>query len=972
MESGGGRFLNTLKLNNNRLGPLKSYRWFLVLLLSASVLLVTGCKGCRSEKDQMTAEEKKKEEEEKKEKEKPTFESKAAVFYPGVYEEVIRRNRVKRGHWVTTDFQIVSNKSDITGELTATSYSATAPVAVENSNYYSVSSRPFSIAKSEDRKLATNVYIPRRENSTGVNINYEMRRGTGGLTMFSAMHGVPEMRPYQHHMVLLTNRADDYSYLKVIDSVTMPGWQDSAIQPMYVVVPTRPADWPIPLPRQSLYWTTIAYLIWDDLEVDQLDEEQRQAMIDWIHFGGQLIVSGPDSLDKLGNSFLADYLPAKFKQTKNLSAADFQQLNENWAVPIEKQRSVKRKIVLTEKSKILGVEFDVHPDSNFVDGTGSLAVERPVGRGRIVATSFSLRSKPVYRWPGYRSFFNGCLLRRPARTFGTTMDGTLSFFWDGDASSPFDPLLGSTLRYVSRDLGFEGTEVDPKIDPKQITGFDMRGNARFPGQIDTDPLAMIYPRNKRADKRNLTDDDWHYGGFQHDQQSGTAGWNDNSAISNAAAETLRRSAGISPPSSAFVLKMLSVYLLVLVPLNWLVFRLIGRVEWAWIAAPLIAIAGAYMVVRMASLDIGFVRSNSQVASIEIYADYPRAHVAQYSALYTSLSTGYDVDLDNPSAQSLPLGVKQKSPKQKSNLPVTFRRTINNRLEGLQVQSNSTALLHTEMMFDTQGVFSYDEESKTVQNSTLLNLENAAVVQRRQDGSLWYSMLGEFAAGTSQELDFQPCKKVTSPWNESKSMTLSVDARNYWRDLVGSDFDPDAEERTSIQLVKLRDYSGTASDWQKYLGLASQQYPQADPETLLQTELDFETLTDMVAEVRQSSEISISRLFSAVASNMTLGRGEVRLFATTNQPVGNNKFNPESTQTHQQSLAIVHLKRPALPAARRDLNSIEDFASGDSNLSVEELMDLSEFGGEDFGGEVDNDEDGEANDEEDGEANDEDQ
>lgn len=75
--------MNTLKLNNNRLGPLKGYRWFLVLLLSASVLLVTGCKGCRSEKDQMTAEEKKKEEEEKKEKEKPTFESKAAVFYPG-------------------------------------------------------------------------------------------------------------------------------------------------------------------------------------------------------------------------------------------------------------------------------------------------------------------------------------------------------------------------------------------------------------------------------------------------------------------------------------------------------------------------------------------------------------------------------------------------------------------------------------------------------------------------------------------------------------------------------------------------------------------------------------------------------------------------------------------------------------------------------------------------------------------------
>ena len=34
--------------------------------------------------------------------------------------------------------------------------------------------------------------------------------------------------------------------------------------------------------------------------------------------------------------------------------------------------------------------------------------------------------------------------------------------------------------------------------------------------------------------------------------------------------------------------MLAIYLLVLVPLNWLVFWLIGKVEWAWIAAPLIA------------------------------------------------------------------------------------------------------------------------------------------------------------------------------------------------------------------------------------------------------------------------------------------------------------------------------------------------------------------------------------------------
>ena len=75
--------------------------------------------------------------------------------------------------------------------------------------------------------------------------------------------------------------------------------------------------------------------------------------------------------------------------------------------------------------------------------------------------------------------------------------------------------------------------------------------------------------------------------------------------------------------------------------------------------------------------------DSQVGCVEIFADYPRAHVAQYSALYTSLSTRYDIDLDNPSAQSLPLGNRSKRWKEKTNVPVVFRRTINNRLEGLQ-------------------------------------------------------------------------------------------------------------------------------------------------------------------------------------------------------------------------------------------------------------------------------------------------
>ena len=37
---------------------------------------------------------------------------------------------------------------------------------------------------------------------------------------------------------------------------------------------------------------------------------QQDAMLDWLHFGGQLVVSGPGSMDLLRGSFLDNYLPA--------------------------------------------------------------------------------------------------------------------------------------------------------------------------------------------------------------------------------------------------------------------------------------------------------------------------------------------------------------------------------------------------------------------------------------------------------------------------------------------------------------------------------------------------------------------------------------------------------------------------------------------------------------------------------------
>ena len=73
-----------------------------------------------------------------------------------------------------------------------------------------------------------------------------------------------------------------------------------------------------------------------------------------------------------------------------------------------------------------------------------------------------------------------------------------------------------------------------------------------------------------------------------------------------------------------MLWFLAGYLVVLVPVNWFLFRLIGRVEWAWVAAPLIAVVSALMVIRLARLDIGFARARFEVNVVEMQGQYPRA------------------------------------------------------------------------------------------------------------------------------------------------------------------------------------------------------------------------------------------------------------------------------------------------------------------------------------------------------------
>ena len=502
--------------------------------------------------------------------------------------------------------------------------------------------------------------------------------------------------------------------------------------------------------------------------------------------------------------------------------------------------------------------------------------------------------------------------------------------------------MGSTLRFLSRDLvdnrsNFLGTPTS--FDPDSVR----RIRNANPNNVWYGQQQIV--KNVKRD----VDDHWHYGGFQHDDKAGVAGWNDNSGISTAARETLKETAGIVPPSSDFVFKVLAVYLLVLVPLNWFIFRMIGRVEWAWIAAPLIAIAGALSVAKMASLDIGFVRSNSQVGVVEVYADYSRAHVAQYSALYTSLSTGYDIDLDNHTAQSLPLGGGGTFNKKQSIQPVKLRRTLTNRLEGLQIQSNTTGLLHTEFMLDLGGPFSVTGSKNSsqlkLQNNSTLNISSAAVIRRTKKGAYEFANIGELTAGSSSpELGFVSAKgDLRKPWAENAELLSNKRrALHYWTEVLKQrTADDSSGVQPRILVEELRSIPEFAERWNDLLAIAIRTKNGFDPGSIGSAELTQEEFETVLNTFDTRTDIDVSRIFDAVIDNLQLAKGEMRLLGVTDQALGTTKFSPASTQTEQQTLVVAHLKRAKLPNPIPDTNTRRDF-SGRSNLDwLDELEELEE-------------------------------
>lgn len=901
----------------------KTMLW-LCLALSGFVVL-TGCRGCNTP---LVERDKKLEDEEKKKK-KPEedFEFQLARTVPA--DDTLAAPLVKPGHWVTFAHDLKANNGNVRAELhTSATDRDSRPFFVDRTPFKLTSSRPAPLPKGQAKRFETPYFIPRETTGAAgktVGLHRELRAAPSGNLLKMDWQPVMNMEGYQYFFMVLAADPDRFGYLKRLASVSAPVADDFNTDAyLYYRVLLPKLDRIAPLPSNPLTWTSIAYILWDDADPNMLTPDQCQALLDWLNWGGQLIINGPNTLEKLQGTFLEEYLPASASKTVEIDQAAIDEINEYWAVTNGKTGGRHTLNVLPGKP-LIGVQLDKHPLAEPVAHTGGLVIERQIGGGRIVVTAFSLSDRTIVNWPSFDSFFNAGLLRRPRRMFSSDSNLTDVRWTDYHRSLVRDARLVTTLRYFSRDIGHftasvrEPGYVEPGEEIKEVSDAEremMLQTGPPPTQQDLDP----------------TSNDSHFLGYPIRQKSGMAAWNDQSGASDASREALKVAAGISIPKGEFVLKVLAVYLIVLAPVNWAFFRMMGRVEWAWVAAPIMAIIGAVAVVRLAQLDIGFARSVTEIGIVEAQGGYSRAHVTRYTALYTSLSSSYDLVFDESGSLAQPfssntnfvLGLHDPT------YTVSLRRDKELRLSGFQVASNSTETVHCEQMADLGGVFRLsgdDAAGFRLNNGTPVSLKGVGVLRRTLGGAVQTCWIDDLPAGLDVSVPFEtpddglPRMKQ---WDEV-SATFSFERQ---ADEILRRYDRDEDKRLSSAEIAVDAAMAVAfGNFDRGSGGRGAGDGQWDRGELL-------------AWCRSSrfGELSLGQLFDLASLELRLRPGDVRLVGWSDENLPGMAIRPSAAQEARRNLFVVHLQRGPLTQPRPDVNSISDFVQDAPKAEIDSGQD----------------------------------
>lgn len=839
------------------------YRRWLFIALCALALAVPGCRGCTGGGGQQQSEaedEQEQEDEEEKRKEQDFVIGRPT---PQPNQAEAPSMLVKPGHWTTSTQSMKANYDDWVGESTQQVTNRQGdPIPIDRTRFSVRSQRPVALSKGQEKSIETTFFVPPAEGGISLRMTLSER---GGLGIWGPdIQPVTKLLPHQYYFLVLAAAPEKYQFLKSVYSVNAPLRFNVELVTEEVTFPApyqyrvvAPAvDDRAPLPDNALCLTTTAYIMWDGVDPKLFDARQRDALVDWLHWGGQLVVSGPNSLDLLRGSFLAPYLPAESGGAREITQSDVEPLVRNWAAS-------ERQAELSMSAPWSGVELKLVDDAADVEvdkmpvpaprrdlqdkipvtmataqlQCGGLFAERRVGRGRVIVSAMRLTENELLNWKGgFDNLMNAVVLRRPPREFhwdpigtGLEADGQVFVEWAGQERVVIDPAYNTGVRMLSRDTY---DEAQPWRYPIANAGDGGGAPGAFPVQVAGSDWLGIRPTEKAG---------------------GPGGWDDFNQLAGAARQALREAAGVTVPGASFVIGCIAVYLLVLAPFNWMFFRALGRVEWAWVAAPVIAVAGTVLVVKQAQLDIGFVRAQSEVALLETQPGYDRGCLTRFTAVYTSLGTNYEMIFDDPTAVAAPFASDDEFTMLTGQRlsGVSYDRREKARLSGISVTSNTTDMVHSEEMH-AQPALRLGRSSaggRQLENPTGLDLRHVAVVRRPEDGAeaLEGCYVGPLRTGASSAVSFLP---LESP----------------------EDAAPMADRRQ-------QDAAGERAD-----------------------------------------ELNLEPLWSVALDPRNFEPGEVRAVARVDQSLPGLEVSPEAAQQRGATLIVAHLRYGPPPRPRSDVNA----------------------------------------------------
>ncbi|WZO97031.1 hypothetical protein EP7_004044 [Isosphaeraceae bacterium EP7] len=611
--------------------------------------------------------------------------------------------------------------------------------------------------------------------------------------------------------------------------------QFRALQPLYLEDPTNAtaveaaryyrlvlpleAGKPLVSPHPGS-WSTISHILWDNMAPEALSPAQQQAMLDWLHWGGQLILlggSGP-SFGSLRDSFLQPYLPGESSgESALLNAADLKPLSEAYQPlnrPSDLDDPQPQPLSPQEAIERMGSQYrepvPILPASNrpiFLDlikprpgatpialdaSTGRIiGAEHRVGRGRVLMLGLHPTDPAMIAWPGLDTFVRRVILRRPDEI---KIDHQPRFTPSGELLAPrYRHLAGGDLswyRILARDASAP-TEIRAELFPqsKRISspGESAPGNVPIvPPQSDGSFLSRLSPtwaQGMSATERPTT-------------EPPVASWIDANDFPRLCRSSLETASGISIPSSRFVLKIVVSYILAVIPLNWLLCRFVlKRKEWAWLFVPILALGFAVGVERAAAYDLGYDLACDEINLIEVQPGYTRAHLTRIGSLSTSGRVRFSMSFPNdPLALALPFDHGRslrgeevtESIWQSSPVPL---------LGEIRVQPRTLSMFRAEQYVDLGGSIRIvaDGKGRRIDNGSGLELKDARVLEKTEAGSRSFPV-GTLAPGASAVLP-----EAGEEGDTPAKFDGPLDPNPYLR-LLGHSIGERPEERGEVRLV----------------------------------------------------------------------------------------------------------------------------------------------------------------------------